>query len=250
MESSQERAREFVRSGKHLWYIVYNNINFTFRKASQRLHNALEQVNATTSAVIALPACLATTVFVTACEMLNQKQKSGGHREMTFHKLVPTLEQQSQLRSAFYHAVRSLLPDNLDGLSRNTKWVKDIRKQLAAEKPTIRQLDGTGEKTTFYPLPRWMRRKRRSKGPSGWLRRWSMTSWDLRWRRQPLWFGSLLGTGCVEQEVRLPDVSHYPATAYSEPMIRWRLLAAADVQRALFSSPSVDRPMCAKQHHT
>ena len=54
----------------------------------------------------------------------------------------------------------------------------------------------------------------------------------------------------VEREVRLPDVSHYPATAYSGPMIRWRLLAAADVRRALFSSPSVDRPMCAKQHHT
>jgi len=33
----------------------------------------------------------------------------------------------------------------------------------------------------------------------------------------------------VEREVRLPDVSHYPATAYSGPMIRWRLLAAADV---------------------
>ena len=45
-------------------------------------------------------------------------------------------------------------------------------------------------------------------------------------------------------------MSHYLATAYSEPMIRWRLLAAADVRRALFSSPSVDRPMCAKQHHT
>ena len=54
----------------------------------------------------------------------------------------------------------------------------------------------------------------------------------------------------VEREVRLPDVSHYPATAYSGPMIWWRFLAAADVQRALFSSPSVDRPMCAKQHHT
>ena len=128
-------------------------INITFQKASQRLHNALEQVNATTSAVIALPACLATAVFVTACKMSNQKQKSGGHREMTFHELVPTLEQQSQLRSAFYHAVCLLLLNNLDGLSRNTKRVKDIRKQLAAKKPTIRQLDGAGEKTTFYPLP-------------------------------------------------------------------------------------------------
>ena len=58
------------------------------------------------------------------------------------------------------------------------------------------------------------------------------------------------GKAAVEREVRLPDVSHYPATAYSGPMIWWRFLAAADVRRALFSSPSVDRPMCAKQHHT
>jgi len=60
----------------------------------------------------------------------------------------------------------------------------------------------------------------------------------------------LLMSRVVEREVRLPDVSHYPATAYSGLMIRWRLLAAADVRRVLFSSPSVDRPMSAKQHHT
>jgi len=36
----------------------------------------------------------------------------------------------------------------------------------------------------------------------------------------------------------------------SEPMIQWHLSVAADVQRALFSSPSVDRPMCAKHNHT
>jgi len=54
----------------------------------------------------------------------------------------------------------------------------------------------------------------------------------------------------VEREVQLLDLSHYPATTYSESMIQWRLSAAADVQRALFSSPSVDKLMCAKQHHT
>jgi len=65
-----------------------------------------------------------------------------------------------------------------------------------------------------------------------------------------LYIKYIAGLYIVEREVRLPDVSHYPATAYSGPMIRWRFLAAADVRRALFSSPSVDRPMCAKQHHT
>lgn len=29
MESSKDRAREFVRSGVQLWCIVYDNINFT-----------------------------------------------------------------------------------------------------------------------------------------------------------------------------------------------------------------------------
>ena len=72
---------------------------------------------------------------------------------MILHDVVPTLQQQEQLRSTFYHVVRSLLLDNLKGLSGNTPWVKRIRKKTAAKKLTIRQVDGASEKTDFYPLP-------------------------------------------------------------------------------------------------
>ena len=145
----------FVKSGKRLWCLVYDNINFTLRKASQRLHNATEQINATTSAVIALPAYFSTAVFEGACNMLDrtQRQQSRSRQEMTLHELVPTPEQQSQLRSAFHHAVRSLLLDNLPGLNDNGSRVKRIKKKVAAGKPVIRQLKGAGKKTDFYPLP-------------------------------------------------------------------------------------------------
>jgi len=72
---------------------------------------------------------------------------------MTLDKLVPTPEEQGQLRSAFRYAVRSLLLDNLEGLTPGEARTAGIRKKVTAEKPTIRQLDGAGEKTDFYPLP-------------------------------------------------------------------------------------------------
>ena len=154
-ESSKQRARDFVGSGERLWCLVYDNINFTFRKASQRLHNATEQINATTSAVIALPACFATTAFEGACRVSNQtqRQQSSGRRKMTLHELVPTLEQQSQLRSAFRHAVCSLLLDNLPGLKGDENRIRQIKSKVAAAKLVVRPLEGAGEKTNFYPLP-------------------------------------------------------------------------------------------------
>lgn len=141
-----------MQSGRRLWCLVYDNINFTFRKASQRLHNATEQINATTSAIIALPACLATTTFRNACSILERGRKIGGRREISLHKLVPTTEQQQQLRDAFCHAVRSILLENLCGLTGKTTRIKKIRKKVATKKLTIRQVDGAGTKTEFYPL--------------------------------------------------------------------------------------------------
>lgn len=136
-----------------LWFIVYDNINFTFRKASQRLHNLAEQINATTSAVIALPACFSTPTFRSACSVSGQNRQHGNRREITLDKLVPTPEEQGQLRSAFSHAIRSILLDNLEGFTAGGSHAAEVAKQVAARKPTIRQLAGAGEKTDFYPLP-------------------------------------------------------------------------------------------------
>ena len=71
---------------------------------------------------------------------------------MSLDKLVPTSQQQQQLQEAFFHAVRSLLLENLPGLTGTTNRVKRIKKKVAQKKLSIRQVDGAGEKTEFYPL--------------------------------------------------------------------------------------------------
>ena len=149
-ESSERRARSFVQLGTLLWFIVYDNINFTFRKFSQRLHNVTEQINATTSAVIALPACFSTTAFKNACSMLGQTRNRGRWQTMTIQRLIPTPEQQHQIHRVFCHAVRSLLLENLHGLT--GKRASKLKKATAAEKLTIQLVGGAGEKTNFYPL--------------------------------------------------------------------------------------------------
>ena len=150
-KSSKARARKFVESGRRLWCLVYDNINFTLRKASQRLHSATEQINATTSAVIALPAYFSAPTFDSACKISDRW--SGGRQGMALNRLSPTLEEQQQLHSAFRHAIRSILLDNLEGLAPGEARTTSIRRNVAAKKPVIRQLDGAGEKTDFYPLP-------------------------------------------------------------------------------------------------
>ena len=151
-ESAEERARNFVQSGNQLWCLVYDNINLTFRKASQRLHNVTEQINATTSAVIALPTCLATAAFKKACLLVNQKQNRSRRREMVIGDLAPTRKQQRQLREAFCHVIRTLLLDNLRGLTGGSDRVKQIRRKAAVRGHSIRLVNGAGKKTDFYPL--------------------------------------------------------------------------------------------------
>lgn len=148
-KSSEARARRFIKHAKRLWFIVYDNINFTFRKASQQLHNATEQVNATTSAVVALPACFRTSKFEDSCK----NPRRANREDLTLNQFTPTPKEQCQLRTAFRHAVCSLLLDNLRGLTTGDARSTDIKKKVAAEKPVIRQLSGAGEKTEFYPLP-------------------------------------------------------------------------------------------------
>ena len=72
---------------------------------------------------------------------------------MTLDKLVPTPEEQGQLRSALRHAFCSILLNNLEGFTAGGSHTVELTKQVAARKPTIQQLAGAGEKTNFYPLP-------------------------------------------------------------------------------------------------
>lgn len=152
-KSSEARARKIVQFLVWSWIIVYDNINLTHRKASQRLQNTTEQVNATTSAVIALPPCFRTPEFEAACRPSERNQRRGNREDLTLNKFTPTQEQQCQLRTAFRHAVRSLLLDNLNGLATRDSRSTEIKKKVTSEKPVIRQLKGAGEKTEFYPLP-------------------------------------------------------------------------------------------------
>ena len=71
---------------------------------------------------------------------------------MSLHKLVPTTDQRNNLRKAFRHAVRSILLNNLRGLTGKTDRIKHIKKKTAAERLTIREVDGARMKTEFYPL--------------------------------------------------------------------------------------------------
>lgn len=108
-----------------------------FEKPRNGCNNATEQINVTTSAIVALPACLATAAFKNARSLPEQKQRIGGRREMSLYKLVPTPEQQKQFRMAFCDVVRSLLFGDPHGLTGKTDRVERIKKKVAAKKLTI-----------------------------------------------------------------------------------------------------------------
>ncbi|KAF8995633.1 hypothetical protein BDQ17DRAFT_1430240 [Cyathus striatus] len=57
------RAQEFACSPTRLWGVVYDNINFTLRKASQHLDSTMQQINATTSALFLLPLRFSRAVY-------------------------------------------------------------------------------------------------------------------------------------------------------------------------------------------
>ena len=54
-EDAKSQAWLFATTSGRLWGVVYDNINFTLRAASQRLDSATQQLNATTLAVFSLP---------------------------------------------------------------------------------------------------------------------------------------------------------------------------------------------------
>jgi hypothetical protein len=100
-----------------------------------------------------LPICLATAAFKNACSLvLRGKQKMGAGERCPSTISFQPREQQNQLRKAFAmpsgHSFSETFVASLD----ETNRVKHIKKKVAAKKLTIRQVDGAGEKTDFYPL--------------------------------------------------------------------------------------------------
>jgi hypothetical protein len=149
--SAQDHARVFARSSTRLWAIVYDNINFTLRKTSQRLDSTTQQLNATTLALFSLPKRFTRAAYQAALSIRDRNVRNGRRSELTLESLKPSEERQQQAVAGFRHAVRTILLANAPGLRRWKMFAKKLRKAAAACKPVIRVLES--EKTEFFPLP-------------------------------------------------------------------------------------------------
>lgn len=145
------RARHFATKSGRLWGIVYDNINFTLRKASQRLDSTTEQLNATTLALFSLPKRFAMEAYDSALSVLQRQKMMGARRQMTFDDLVIGEEKQAQAAAASKHAIRSILLSYTPGKLQKRRKTKQLRKYVREKKPKIRVLEH--EKTEFFPLP-------------------------------------------------------------------------------------------------
>ncbi|TFY74571.1 hypothetical protein EWM64_g9441 [Hericium alpestre] len=147
--SATERAREFVKSALYLWALVYDNINFTLRKSSQRLDSRTEQLNATTSAVFSLPKSFTRQLYQSALSLVTRKQNLGKHNQLSHEDIQLTPDKQHQFEDACKHTMCTILLKHTPSLSKRTK--KMIRKQVKLHKPKICCLGH--DKTEFFPLP-------------------------------------------------------------------------------------------------
>ncbi|KAH9917475.1 uncharacterized protein B0H18DRAFT_883755, partial [Fomitopsis serialis] len=150
-DSSKEHANQFIRTMVRLWALVYDNINFTLRKASQRLDSTTTQLNATTSAVFSLPAKFTRASYATALSIAERNKNSGKRSLFTLRDLALTPEKQAQLTDAFRHHVRVILLQHAPGLKTGGRRSRKLWKRVKESKPQIRVL--SHEKTEFYPLP-------------------------------------------------------------------------------------------------
>src|ERR1700676_1158113 len=104
--SYKEQAWHFVWHSGRLFMVVYNNINFTFRKASQHLDNATHQINATTLAVISLPTKFTRAAYEVALSVAACNKNTGLQNQMTLDEIKPMSQQQAQLGTALKHNIR------------------------------------------------------------------------------------------------------------------------------------------------
>ncbi|KAF5378547.1 hypothetical protein D9615_007075 [Tricholomella constricta] len=150
-EDATLQARNFVTSSGRLWSVVYDNINFTLRTASQRIDSATQQLNATTLAVFSLPASFTRDAYASALSILERRKLAGARRKLTLEALLPTEAKQGHITAAFKHIIRTILLQYTPGHLRRRRKSKALRKHTASLKPRIRRLGH--EKTEFFPLP-------------------------------------------------------------------------------------------------
>lgn len=145
------RAQSFVKNSKQLWGVVYDNINFTLRKSSQRLDSTTQHINATTLAVFSLPAKFMRHAYAAALSISERNKLAGLRKLLDIDSLQLTKEKNGQITAAFKHAIRTIILTNCPGKIRRRRPTKLLRHYTRKLKPKIRQL--SKEKTQFFPLP-------------------------------------------------------------------------------------------------
>ena len=150
-EHATQQARSFVTTSERLWGTVYDNINLTLRKASQRLDSMTQQINATTLAVFSLPKRFTSSKYDPALSPDQRQKMMGARQHMSYNDIVLTEDKHTQVAEAFKHAIRSILLAHTPGKMQKRRKTKLLRKHMCKKKPKIRVLEH--EKTQFYPLP-------------------------------------------------------------------------------------------------
>ena len=150
-EDAKLHAQSFVKKSNRCWAVVYDNINFTLRKTSQRLDSATQQINATTSAVFSLPTNFSRKAYAAALSIAERNKLAGLRRLFKIDSLRPSKERHQEAATAFKHAIRIIILNNCPGKMRRRQPTKALRRHARNLKPKIWIL--SNEKTKFFPLP-------------------------------------------------------------------------------------------------
>ncbi|THH15175.1 hypothetical protein EUX98_g9507 [Antrodiella citrinella] len=151
-DDAKKQARAFIEKSDRLFGVVYDNINLTNRKASQRLDSTTQQINATTLAVFSFPSTFTRAAYAQALSLLERQKLAGLRQELKLKDLTPSEETQANATKAFEHAVRTLLLDHIPGkMQTKNKLRNKLKKGIKKLKPSIRVLGH--ERTAFFPLP-------------------------------------------------------------------------------------------------
>jgi hypothetical protein len=150
-EDAKKQAQNFVKNSGRLWGVVYDNINFTLRTASQRIDAGTHQINATTVAVFSLPQRFTREIYEVGLSILERQKLAGARRNLKINDLLPDAAKHKAVINVFKHAVRTILITYLPGQIRKKKHNKHLRKHNRSLKLKMRCLGH--EKTQFFPLP-------------------------------------------------------------------------------------------------